>query len=410
MQRSKTALVLAGGGIAGAAYEIGALCAIDQLLEQLSVNEFDIYVGTSAGSLIGACLANNISPRTLLSVLESPMLGIEQLEPHHLYSLNVPDLLARLRRLPAAFVEMARRVIAEGGAISLLDLVEALAAGLPTGIYDSLALEGYIRAALSLPGRSNRFADLHRELAIIATDLDTGERAVFGHPPLHEVPISMAVCASAALPLFYRPVRIGDRDYIDGGIRGTASLDVAIECGAELIVCVNPLVPFDNRDHFEGRSFSDEGMTRIGNQVFRTFIHAGLHYHLKQVRRRHPDVDIILIEPNRRDHVMFNDNTMRYKTRMTLARHGFETVASHLNQHYYYYRDMMKRHGIKISNERLNHDLQNLRAAGDDFHAVKAALVSNGSLHTAPAGLALTLAELDRLLTRLEERCVGRAA
>lgn len=91
MQRSKTALVLAGGGIAGAAYEIGALCAIDQLLEQLSVNEFDIYVGTSAGSLIGACLANNISPRTLLSVLESPMLGIEQLEPHHLYSLNVPD-------------------------------------------------------------------------------------------------------------------------------------------------------------------------------------------------------------------------------------------------------------------------------------------------------------------------------
>ncbi len=410
MQRSKTALVLAGGGIAGAAYEIGALCAIDQLLEHLSVNEFDIYVGTSAGSLIGACLANNISPRTLLSVLESPMLGIEQLEPHHLYSLNVPDLLTRLRRLPAAFVEMARRVIGEGGAISLLDLVEALAAGLPTGIYDSLALEGYIRAALSLPGRSNRFADLHRELAIIATDLDTGERAVFGHPPLHEVPISMAVCASAALPLFYRPVRIGDRDYIDGGIRGTASLDVAIECGAELIVCVNPLVPFDNRDHFEGRSFSDEGMTRIGNQVFRTFIHAGLHYHLKQVRRRHPDVDIILIEPNRRDHVMFNDNTMRYRTRMTLARHGFETVASHLNQHYYYYRDMMARHGVKINNERLNHDLENLRAAGDDFHAVKAALVSNGSLHTAPAGLALTLAELDRLLTRLEERCVGRAA
>ncbi len=403
MQRSKTALVLAGGGIAGAAYEIGALCAIDQLLEHLSVNEFDIYVGTSAGGLIGACLANNISPRTLLSVLESSILGIDQLEPHHLYSLNVPDLLSRISRLPAALVELIRRMFSEGSAVSLLDLVEALAVSLPNGIYDSLALEQYVRSALSLPGRSNRFADLPRELAIVATDLDSGDRAVFGYPPLDDVPISLAVCASAAIPLFYRPVRIGDRDYIDGGIRGTASLDVAIERGAELIVCINPLVPFDNSRHLNGQPFSDEGLTRIGNQVFRTFIHAGLHYHIKQVRRRHPDVDIILIEPARQDHVMFSDNTMRYRTRLMLARHGFETVASHLNEHYVYYRELMLRHGITINNERLNHDLQNLSAIGEDYRSVKAALVSAGSLHSAPAGLALTLAELDRLLARLEE-------
>ncbi|NWF81301.1 MAG: patatin-like phospholipase family protein [Chloroflexi bacterium] len=403
MQRSKTALVLAGGGIAGAAYEIGALCAIDQLLEHLSVNEFDIYVGTSAGGLIGACLANNISPRTLLSVLESSILGIDQLEPHHLYSLNVPDLLSRISRLPAALVELIRRMFSEGSAVSLLDLVEALAVSLPNGIYDSLALEQYVRSALSLPGRSNRFADLPRELAIVATDLDSGDRAVFGYPPLDDVPISLAVCASAAIPLFYRPVRIGDRDYIDGGIRGTASLDVAIERGAELIVCINPLVPFDNSRHLNGQPFSDEGLTRIGNQVFRTFIHAGLHYHIKQVRRRHPEVDIILIEPARQDHVMFSDNTMRYRTRLMLARHGFETVASHLNEHYVYYRELMLRHGITINNERLNHDLQNLSAIGEDYRSVKAALVSAGSLHSAPAGLALTLAELDRLLARLEE-------
>jgi len=403
MQRSKTALVLAGGGIAGAAYEIGALCAIDQLLEHLSVNEFDIYVGTSAGGLIGACLANNISPRTLLSVLESSILGIDQLEPHHLYSLNVPDLLSRISRLPAALVELIRRMFSEGSAVSLLDLVEALAVSLPNGIYDSLALEQYLRSALSLPGRSNRFTDLPRELAIVATDLDSGDRAVFGYPPLDDVPISLAVCASAAIPLFYRPVRIGDRDYIDGGIRGTASLDVAIERGAELIVCINPLVPFDNSRHLNGQPFSDEGLTRIGNQVFRTFIHAGLHYHIKQVRRRHPEVDIILIEPARQDHVMFSDNTMRYRTRLMLARHGFETVASHLNEHYVYYRELMLRHGITINNERLNHDLQNLSAIGEDYRSVKAALVSAGSLHSAPAGLALTLAELDRLLARLEE-------
>lgn len=404
MHRSKTALVLAGGGVAGAAYEIGALCAIDQLLEQTSVNEFDIYVGTSAGGLIAACLANHISPRTLLSVLDSAILGIDQLEPHHLFSVNLPDLLQRARRLPEAMLNTVTRMILEGQRTSLLDLAETIAVGLPTGLYDSQNLEQYLRAALSMPGRSNRFADLSKHLAIVATDLDTGERAVFGEPPLDDVPISLAVCASAAVPIFYRPVRIGDRDYIDGGIRGNASLDVAIENGAELILCINPLVPFDNRNHAPGQGISDEGLQLIGNQVFRTLLHAGLHYHIKQVRRRHPEVDIVVIEPSRDDHVMFNDNTMRYQTRMTIARHGFETVARHLNGHYEYYRTMLSRHNLKLSNGRISQDLRNLAAAGSNGREVYAALSTDGSLHSAPAGLSHTLAELDRLVTRLEER------
>lgn len=404
MQRSKTALVLAGGGMAGAAYEIGALCAIDQLLDQLSVNEFDCYVGTSAGGLIAACLANNISPRTLLSVLESSILGIDQLEPHHLFSFDLGHLLDRAGRLPIAFADALRRIFTEGGQISLLDVVEALAVGLPTGLYDTSMLERYLSSALSMPGRTNSFKELPHELVIVATELDSGERAVFGQPPLEDVPISLAVCASAAIPIFYRPVRIGKHDYIDGGIRGTASLDVAIERGAELIVCVNPMVPYDNRRHPVGNGISEAGLGGIGSQVFRTFVHAGLHYHIKQVRRRHPEVDIILIEPSRDDHTMFSDNTMRYNTRMAIARHGFETVATHLNEHYTFYRELLAHHGIRISNTRIDTDLQHLAAIGDDYHMLRAALVTDGSLHTAPAGLAQTLAELDRLITRLEAR------
>lgn len=403
MHRSKTALVLAGGGVAGAAYEIGALCAIDQALEQLSVNEFDCYVGTSAGGLIAASLANNISPRTLLSVLEHSLLGIAQLEPQHLFSVDPTDLLRRVVRLPAALASAARRIVLEGGQASLLDLVEVLAVSLPSGLYDTSSLERYLRAALTAPGRSNRFKDLPHELVIVATELDSGERAVFGAPPLDEVPISLAVCASAAIPLFYRPVRIAGRDYIDGGIRGTASLDVAIERGAELIVCINPMVPFDNSRHRPGQGISDEGVQRIGNQVFRTFVHAGLHYHIKQVRRRHPHVDILLIEPTRDDQVMFAHHAMRYRTRMTIARHGFETVARHLQEHFAHYRGMLARHGVAISDERISHDLRTLANAGDDVRAVRAALVSDGSLHSAPAGLAHTLAELDRLLNRIED-------
>ena len=50
-RRSKTALVLGGGGFTGGVYEIGALRALDLLSVNRTVNQFDVYVGTSAGSI-----------------------------------------------------------------------------------------------------------------------------------------------------------------------------------------------------------------------------------------------------------------------------------------------------------------------------------------------------------------------
>src|SRR4029077_12450168 len=61
----KRALVLCGGGVTGVTYEIGALRALDDLLVDVSVNDFDIYVGTSAGSIVGALLSNGISPSAM---------------------------------------------------------------------------------------------------------------------------------------------------------------------------------------------------------------------------------------------------------------------------------------------------------------------------------------------------------
>ena len=129
---------------------------------------------------------------------------------------------------------------------TLVDALWTLTDVLPSGFYDGMALDRYMRLALSAYGCTNRFTDLERELYIIATSLDTGERAVFGTDVNSDVPISTAVAASSALPMIYKPVRIGGEEYIDGSMRGNASLDIAIEHGATLIVCVNPLVPYDN--------------------------------------------------------------------------------------------------------------------------------------------------------------------
>src|ERR1700744_6752496 len=66
---SKTALVLGGGGFPGGVYEIGALRALDLLAVNSTVNNFDVYVGTSAGSFIASLCANGVTPEEMMRVV-----------------------------------------------------------------------------------------------------------------------------------------------------------------------------------------------------------------------------------------------------------------------------------------------------------------------------------------------------
>src|SRR5216117_2163470 len=70
---SKTALVLGGGGFTGGVYEIGALRALDLLTVNRTVNDFDLYVGTSAGSFVGSLLANGVTPEEMMRVLNKQL-------------------------------------------------------------------------------------------------------------------------------------------------------------------------------------------------------------------------------------------------------------------------------------------------------------------------------------------------
>jgi NTE family protein len=387
-QRSKTALVLAGGGVTGAAYEIGALRALDDLLHHFSVNDFDVFIGTSAGALVAACLANGLTPHELMRHLEVPLDGIAPLNIGDLFTLNGRDILTQGMHLPQAILRAVQALIFSRKHLSLLDLIESFALALPGGLYDISSLDRYLSAVLSRPGLTNDFRALSRELVIIATDLDTGARVVFGTPPYDTVPISRAVAASSAMPLVYRPVRIDGRDYIDGGVRGNASLDLAIERGARLIVCVNPLVPYDlDEADDEKLHIRDMGAPGIANQVFRTLFHSALHYHLKQIHRRHPDVDIILIEPARDDVRMFSEMPMRYSSRTEVARHGFETVARFLSERYESYRNIFARHGIA---------LQPQQAA----RRLTAVAHRANTPHPGPRELRQTLASLEQLLNQ----------
>src|SRR5215510_4801354 len=70
---SKTALVLGGGGFTGGVYEIGALRALDLLATNRTVNDFDVYVGTSAGAFVASLLANGVTPEEMMRVLNAEL-------------------------------------------------------------------------------------------------------------------------------------------------------------------------------------------------------------------------------------------------------------------------------------------------------------------------------------------------
>ena len=358
----KTALVLGGGGFTGGVYEMGALRAFDLLAVNRTVNEFDIYVGTSAGAFVASMVANGVTPEEMMRVLNKALpSAIENPSLRTLLRPNYRGFAGRLALLPLRLAATIRHLAGNLGEISMVDVVTGLAEGLPTGIYHNRGIEKYVRDVLSDPDRTNDFRELDSDLLITATDLDTCERIVFGEGDWDNVPISRAVAASGALPIVYEPYQLRGRQLIDGGIISTTNVDVAVEAGAKFIVVVNPLVPFVN--DFESRiptifgsrvrRVADMGMPAIGNQAFRLLAHARLHLAIQSWNERFPDVDIILIEPEFDDELMFGTSILDYSARLQIAKHGFESVTVALARDYQRYKEIAARHGIEISARRV---------------------------------------------------------
>ncbi|MGB7587840.1 MAG: patatin-like phospholipase family protein [Solirubrobacterales bacterium] len=363
---SKTALVLGGGGFTGGVYEIGALRALDLLAVNSTVTNFDIYVGTSAGSFVAGMLANGITPDEMMMVINErvpPELGqadLEDLDLDRVLKPNYLDFLQKAAMLPLRTLELLRRLV-QMGDFSAIDIVVGLAEALPTGLYSGSGVAEYVEAALSTEGRVNDFRLLDNELYLTSTDLDTCERIVFGEDGWADVPISKAVQCSTTLPIIYKPVDLKGRQLIDGGIRSTTNVDIAVEKGAKFIVVVNPLVPYVN--DFEKtiptvfgtrvRRVSDMGLPAIANQAFRLIAHARLHEAVAQWQERYPGVDIVLLEPEPTDELMFGTPIMDYSRRLEIARHGFESVTAALAADYDRYKEIAERHGLEISERRL---------------------------------------------------------
>ena len=369
---SKTALVLGGGGFTGGVYEIGALRAIDLLAVNATVNDFDMYVGTSAGSFIGSMLAAGVTPEEMMRVLtDEEDAPIERLSQDVMLRPNFGEYAKKAATLPLHIAGMVKNLLPRIGDVSAIDIGYGLAEHLPRGLYANHGIGDYVREVLASRGVTDSFDALKRDLYLTATDLDSGDRVVLGDSDSEwsGVPISKAVECSTALPLVYQPVEVNGRTLIDGGIYSTTNVDVAVEHGAEFIVVVNPMVPYVNDRHSgvttvsggRARRISEMGVPAIANQSFRLLLHQRLHKMVSSWEERFPGVDILLLEPELDDELMFGTSIMDYSRRLDIATHGFETVTHRLAGDYADYTAIAEKHGIQISAKRLRRVVRKIR-------------------------------------------------
>ncbi len=220
MTHPRIGLVLGGGGVLGAAWMTGALAAVQERLP-VPAADLDVVVGTSAGSVLAAALRSGYTVADLvahqsgglagpLSAIGSPDLGGAAMPPRPQLRIGSPQLVKTALRAPRRVHPwvVVNACLPRGRAEH--DQLRALLGGL-TGT--------------AAPGSAAAWPD-RGQTWIVAVDYDSGQRVAFGRPGDPPASLPDAVVASCSIPGWFRPLDIGGRRYVDGGVRSVASADL----------------------------------------------------------------------------------------------------------------------------------------------------------------------------------------
>ncbi len=329
-----TALCLCGGGITGAMYEVGCLAALEDFFEGFYACDFDIFVATSSGSTVALALAGGLRASRLYRALLDPADDFFPLRRQHVLGFDSDEW----RRVVSTVLSAARRaavsVISRPLETDVWNELERFVDSLPAGLFSLDSYERFITELMERRSIPAHFGELSRPLALVAYDLDAGERVVFGKAPLTEVPIAQAVIASTAIPILFAPVRVRDRDYVDGGLGEVAHIDVAEELGADAVLIINPMVPIRSevttRDiptgHGPMRRVRDKGVLWVYNQALRIRSESRLRAGLERYRSQHPNMEVMLLEPDPSDATLFMHSPMNFASRRAILTHAYTTT------------------------------------------------------------------------------------
>lgn len=211
----RRALVLAGGGLAGIAWETGVLLGISDEVPEAGAALLgsDVLLGTSAGSTVAAQIGSGLPLDELYARQVSEAEGSHEIHPG--VSVDaITDLFLSAILTPGATKEQK------------LQKIGAVAASTDT------VAESVRREVIEHRLPSHDWPK--RILRVTGIDIATGELVVFDNGS--GVPLVDAVAASCAVPAAWPPVTIGDRRFMDGGVGSTVNMSAAQDCGVAVVL------------------------------------------------------------------------------------------------------------------------------------------------------------------------------
>ena len=360
----KTALCLSGGGLTGLYFELGALKCFEDCCAPGALREMDLYFGISAGAVVAGMLANGFGVSEFMAGIAGhrggriPPLDLNLLDAAH---LDVRGITAPLRQL---------LTIAGNGLVGLLRgrlpfSLESLVfeyGDLVHAPFNTDGFESLLRRAFRAPGCSNDFRRLGRRLYIGATDQDRKEHVLFGDPPHDKVPISRAIQASMSLNPVFAPTRIGGRYYEDGAVTRTSNFVEAIHKGADLILTLDPLVPW-----VPGRpgASRERGVFYNADQDIRTVSYTRFDTTRNWVLRRHPEVSLYTFLPANNVRRLLSVNPMDHRPFLRIWKGAYLGTLKRIHALGYRMRGDLAFHGMPFDTARADAVAERLRATSE---------------------------------------------
>src|SRR5208283_101629 len=306
-------------------------------------------------------------PRALHRMMISGEAGEDPFDPGRLLQPAWHEYLRRALALPSLFVSSFMQWLEAPFSHGILESFQRVFRSVPTGMFDNGPLAAALSHLFASPGRTNDFRKLPHKLFVVAADLDSSHSVPFGTPGLDDVTISRAVQASTALPGYYPPVPINGRSYVDGVLNKTLHASVALADGVKLLICINPLVPFDRalakeRQAEDHGPLDGYGLPLVMSQTFRAIIHSRIRTAMGRYPVDYPDADIVLFEPPTADPEMFFVNVFSYADRQRLCEHAYQQTRAELRRRAETLEPILAKHSVALNRATLDDAARTLTA------------------------------------------------
>lgn len=267
---SRVGLVLGGGGITGAAYEMAGLMAI-QMATGWNPNDAEVIVGTSGGAYVSSLVRSNALSLDSLVLEDDEREDVAERIRSHVYEKGPHSQVGTWARYG-----LGRGVRRPGLSMLLGSPAPYSATGIGRWVESQIGEE----AAAGWPDRPT---------AIVAYNIKEQERTVFGTEQAPPVALSDAVAASSAVPLVFRPYEIDGQLYVDGGVSSGTHADLVIG-HTEPLDLVLVMAPMAAEVQRRRARFHEKIFDRVGERSLREEIDL--------IKHAWPECDVVTLTPS----------------------------------------------------------------------------------------------------------------